>query len=66
MSGNPKTRTHNGKTDICFDITYKHEGKKIWEKVGWASEGYTANLASELRANRIRASVMGKSFLKKK
>lgn len=47
------TRTHKGKSDACFDITYKCEGKKIWEKVGWFSEGYTAKVSSELRANRI-------------
>ena len=47
-------RKHNGKSDISFDITYKREGKKIWEKVGWISEGYTAKVASELRANRLR------------
>jgi hypothetical protein len=48
------TRTHNGRTDVCFDITFKRDGKKIWEKVGWVSEGYTAKVASELRANRLR------------
>jgi integrase len=48
-------RSYNGKQDICFYITLKtYEGKKIWEKVGWASEGYTPQLASELRAKRIR------------
>ncbi|PKO01659.1 MAG: hypothetical protein CVU43_11785 [Chloroflexi bacterium HGW-Chloroflexi-5] len=47
------TRTHKGKSDICFDITYKCGGKKVWEKVGWSSEGYTAKVSSELRANRI-------------
>ena len=46
-------RIHNGKADVCYDITYKREGKKIWEKVGWVSEGYRAHLASQLRANRI-------------
>jgi integrase len=48
------TRTHSGKKDICFDVTYKREGKKIWEKIGWLSEGYTAKVASDLRANRLR------------
>jgi len=49
------SRAKNGKTDICFDITYKHNGKKVWEKVGWASEGYTAKLASQIRAERMRS-----------
>lgn len=46
-------RMNSGKADVCFDITYKRDGRKIWEKVGWSSEGYTANLASQFRANRI-------------
>ena len=48
------TRTYNGKPDVCFDVTFKRDGKKIWEKIGWVSEGYTAKIASELRANRVR------------
>lgn len=48
-----KIRKHNGRSNICFYITYWLEGKKIWEKVGWASEGYTAKLASQLRADRM-------------
>ena len=48
------SRTHNGKLNVCFDITYKHDGKKVWEKAGWASEGYTAKLASQIRAERLR------------
>lgn len=47
-------RIHNSKADICFDITYKRDCKKIWEKVGWLSEGYSAKIASDLRSNRIR------------
>jgi len=39
-------RMHIGKAAICYDITYKQDGKKIWEKVGWISEGYTAKVAS--------------------
>lgn len=49
------TRRHNGKPDICYYLTLKTvDGKKIWEKVGWVSEGYTPQLAAELRAKRIR------------
>ena len=48
-------KRHNGKPDVCFYLTLKtDEGKKTWEKVGWASEGYTPQLAAELRAKRIR------------
>lgn len=48
------TRVHSGKADICFDISYKRDGKKIWEKIGWLSEGYSAKVASDIRANRLR------------
>lgn len=47
-------KNHNGKPDICFDIAYKLDGKLIWEKAGWSSEGYTAKLASQIRSERLR------------
>lgn len=43
-----------GKPDTCLYITFKVDGKKIWEKVGWKSEGYTPQVAAELRANRMK------------
>lgn len=48
------TKRFNGKPDVCFYVTMKIDGKKITEKVGWLSEGYTPQLAAELRAKRIR------------
>ncbi len=49
------TRRHLGRQDVCFDITYKNaDGKKIWEKIGWTSEGITAQMASSVRAERVR------------
>jgi integrase len=51
----PSERIHNGKPDICYDISYKHEGKKIWEKAGWISEGYSAKLAADIRGERLRS-----------
>lgn len=45
---------HNGKPDTCFDVTFKAVGRKIWKKVGWRSEGYTAVLASHIRAEHIQ------------
>jgi integrase len=44
-----------GKPDICFDIVYRNQGRLIWEKVGWLSEGYSATLADQVRSDRIRA-----------
>ena len=48
------TKRLNGKPDVCLYITFKLDGKKTTEKVGWLSEGYTPQLAAELRAKRIR------------
>jgi len=48
------TRRHGGKPDVCFDITYKIGERKIWEKVGWKSEGYSAAYAAQVRSERIR------------
>jgi integrase len=48
-------RKHNGKPDIYYEFNYKLRNKKVWEKVGWASEGYNAKLTSFVRAERIRA-----------
>jgi len=47
-------RSYKGKPDLCYDISYKREGRKIWEKVGWVSEGYTPKLAVQIRAERLR------------
>jgi len=60
------TRTHNGKADVCFDITYKRDGIKIWDKVGWTSEGYTAKTAANLRAERLRTIRHGEELPKEK
>jgi integrase len=49
-----QTRVFNGKPDMCFDIAYRADGKLVWEKVGWASEGYTAKLAVQIRSERLR------------
>jgi integrase len=50
-----ETRTFKGKPDICYDITYKRDSKKHWEKIGWQSEGYSAKLAADVRADRMRS-----------
>jgi integrase len=61
-----KERTHKGKPDTCFDICFKLNGRLIWEKVGWASEGYSAKLASEVRSERIRNIRHGKELPRQK
>ncbi|MDD1776062.1 MAG: hypothetical protein LUP94_01755, partial [Candidatus Methanomethylicus sp.] len=42
------------KPNLCFDIAYKKDGKLIWEKIGWLSEGFTAKLASDIRSQRLK------------
>lgn len=58
-----EAKTHNGKPDVCYDISYKADGKKVWEKVGWASEGYSAKLAAQVRAERMRTSRHGEEVI---
>jgi len=49
-----KKRKHNGRNDKCYYIAFQDKNKKlIWEKVGWASEGYSADFASKKRSERI-------------
>lgn len=50
-----ENRKNGNKMDVCFDITYKKDGQKIWEKAGWLSEGYSAKLAADIRSERIRS-----------
>jgi integrase len=59
-------RTFKGKADTGFDITYRHEGKKIWERIGWLSEGYSAKLAFEILAERKRSLRHGEDLPKEK
>jgi integrase len=43
-----------GKKDLCFNINYRQGRRLVWEKVGKLSEGYSAEVASEIRAERIK------------
>jgi len=56
-------KRYDGKPDLCFYITYKlPDGKKIWEKLGWRSEKFTAALASEIRVERTRNIRLGEDI----
>ncbi len=55
-----ETRKYDGKLDGCYYITYKICGKKKIEKIGWKSEGYTPQVAEELRARRVKEARHGK------
>lgn len=45
----------DGKLDACYYIIYRNNGKKVLEKVGWKSEGYTAQHAFQIHGERIQA-----------
>jgi integrase len=65
VSADKKIRNSRGKMvpDVCYYINFKikvdgPDGEKkqklMWEKVGWASEGYSPQLASVVRSERLR------------
>jgi len=61
------TKRFKGKPDRCFDIAYRDaQGKLVWEKVGWLSEGYSPQLAADIRAKRIMALRHGEELPKKR
>jgi len=45
----------HGVMDVAFDISFKRDGRKHWEKIGWKSQGYSALLAKKVRDDRIHA-----------
>jgi integrase len=51
---NSKKRIFNGKPDVCYYISYRNADRLIWEKIGWKSEGYIPQIASEKRSYRVR------------
>jgi integrase len=60
-------RRYLGKPDRCFDICYRDQGGKlVWEKVGWASEGYNGQMAANVRAERMRSIRHGEELPDKK
>lgn len=47
-------RRWRGKPDICYTIDYRDaKGKRVRKDVGWASEGFSAAYAAELRGQAI-------------
>lgn len=44
-----------GRADACYMIRFQNQyGQQVWEKVGWKSEGYSAQFAANVRNERIR------------
>lgn len=53
-------KRHNGKPDQCYYITYKDAAKrKVWEKIGWRSEGVSQASAIKARQNRMQEKGQG-------
>ncbi len=49
-------KRYKGRPDVCYTIDYKDaSGKRVRKDVGWASQGFTAALAAEMRARLIHA-----------
>ena len=48
-----------GKTDIAYDITYKVEGRKIWECVGSRAQNVTEGVAARKTAQRLEEMEQG-------
>lgn len=46
-------RKFQGKPDRCFYIKYYYNGKQYNKRIGWASEGYTAQLVANIKADKI-------------
>ena len=55
-------RRHNGKSDVCYYVTYNEGGRKIWEKIGWRSEGISQATAKTKRQELMHQKNLGISL----
>lgn len=53
------TKKHDGKPDMCYVVSFKVAGRKIWEKVGWKSGGITPQVAQQYRIKRLQEIQLG-------
>ena len=59
--GSGKRRSYNnGKEDGCYYIFYYVDKKKKCERIGWQSDGFTAQFANGIRAQRMKDIRLGK------
>lgn len=47
-------RKFQGKPDRCFYIKYYYDGKQYNKRIGWLSDGYTAQLVANIKADKIK------------
>lgn len=56
-----KLETTTKPVDVVYYITYKVEGRKVWEKIGTKSQGITPQIAADQRAERLRKALHGEA-----
>lgn len=52
-------KKYKGKPDSCYYITYKTEGRLVWEKIGWRSDGVDAFTAKTVRDEKLIKAKLG-------
>ena len=57
------TKTYKGKPDVCYVVNFRITNRKVWEKVGWKSNGITPQSAQQYRAKRIQEIQLGTPIL---
>lgn len=53
------TKKHDSKPDMCYVVSFKVGDRKIWEKVGWKSQGISPQVAHQYRIKRIQEIHLG-------
>lgn len=54
-----RDKEYKGKPDVCYMVNFKISGRKVWEKIGWKSNGMTPQVAQQYRAKRIQEIQLG-------
>ena len=60
-----RKKKHNGKPDKSFKIRYRLNGRSKNEKIGWLSDGLSAEFARNIRSERIVSIRHGDDLTKK-
>ena len=60
-----RKKKHNGKPDKSFKIRYRVNGRSKNEKIGWLSDGISAEFSRNIRSERIVSIRHGKDLTKK-
>ena len=60
-----RKRRHNGKPDKSFKIRYRVNGRSKNERIGWLSDGISAEFARNIRSERIVSIQHGDDLTKK-